>query len=94
MVMVTKVASRRYVIFSAFSETITRRVKDAAWAEVTAAVNHVGSHHRNDQDSRKKFRDYRSVLKNRLAKHQANVKKKRKTGKLSAVKTTSNYLIQ
>ncbi|KAK3890679.1 hypothetical protein Pcinc_005390 [Petrolisthes cinctipes] len=40
-VMVTEVTERKQVIFPAFSETITRRLKDTAWREVTAAVNRV-----------------------------------------------------
>ncbi|KAK3880946.1 hypothetical protein Pcinc_014596 [Petrolisthes cinctipes] len=75
-VMVTEVTERKQVIFPAFSETITRRLKDTAWREVTAAVNRVSrAGRRSEQDVSKKFRDYRSSLKNKIPKHRSEVKK-------------------
>ncbi|KAK3888409.1 hypothetical protein Pcinc_007537 [Petrolisthes cinctipes] len=75
-VMVTEVAERKQVIFPTFSETITRRLKDTAWGEVTAAVNRVSrAGRRSKQDVSKKFRYCRSSLKNKIAKHRNEVKK-------------------
>ncbi|KAK3893077.1 hypothetical protein Pcinc_003070 [Petrolisthes cinctipes] len=76
VVMVTEVAERKQVIFPACSEIITRRLKDTVWREVMAAVNRVSrAGRRSEQDVRKKFRDYRSSLKNKIAKHRSEVKK-------------------
>ena len=74
--MVTEVAKRKAVIVGSFSEIgVTRNLRDAAWQEVTAAMDSVSPIQRLWKDVRKKFKDYRSDVKKKMAQHTTKMKR-------------------
>ena len=72
LVMVTEVAKRKQLVTGCFSvgvDSVSRKAKEFAWCEITAAVSGVNSFTRSEKDVRKKFRDYRSDVKRRVGQH-------------------------
>ena len=67
ILMIREVTKRKEVIIGPLSTVVTKQAKNAAWEAVADAVNSIAPTHRQPAEIRKKFQDFRSQVKKKLA---------------------------
>ena len=65
--LINGVAKRRDILFGKFDSTLTHAKKDLAWAAVAAEVNAVATCFRDTNELRRKFSDFKGLVKKKAA---------------------------
>ena len=67
-VLLLEVQQRRKIIEEPLSNKVTQKIKDSAWDSVLSSVNSVSAVKRSRCEIKKKFTDFKSVTKKKVAK--------------------------